>query len=141
MEIINCRKCGRAFAYSAGPKICQSCKEKEEDKYEIVKDYLWDNPNASIEKVHQETEVEKELIIKFVKEGRLKSEGLDIELTLKCERCGKKIKEGRFCQDCQKKLVDGLRGKNNSSKKKQKGNEKGMFIRDRINRRKGINDD
>ena len=144
MDLTNCRECGKAFVYNnVGPKKCEECRKNQEEKFEIVKEYLWDNPNASIEKVHEETGVEKDLIISYVKEDRLVAEGLDVELMEECDRCGRKIAEGRFCEKCQQELVNGLKGSSGNNKKSGRGKRKksgksgqGMFLKDRIRKRR-----
>ncbi len=72
-------------------KMKMSCIKK-------VKDYLWDNPGASIDEVHEETGVDREIIIKFVKEDRLIADGIDVDLLISCERCGREIKKRPLLQ-------------------------------------------
>ncbi len=120
MELTNCKECGKLFSPQAREKVCPVCRQDEEKKYQKVKDYLWDNPNASVEEVHKATEVETDLIIKFVKEGRLVADGLDVDILLDCERCGAPITGGRFCSSCLKELQEGLSGKKEVDKKEKK---------------------
>ncbi|MFW6386512.1 MAG: TIGR03826 family flagellar region protein [Bacillota bacterium] len=143
-EIKNCPKCGKLFSYDGVSKLCEVCREEEETKFQKVKEYLWDNPNATIEEVHEETGVERERIIKFIREDRLIAEGLEITFELECERCGTPIQSGRFCERCKQDLVDGFTsdGKDKKKKKKKKKQDpevkkKGkMYTSDRIRRRK-----
>lgn len=141
MELKNCKKCGKLFSPNASEKVCPVCRNEEEEKFQKVKEYLWDNPNATVEEVHEATGVEEELIIKFVKEDRLIAEGIDIDMLLECERCGTQIKSGRFCESCKEELVSGLSGdkdkKKKDKKKDKKSKQQQMYTKDRINRRKG----
>ena len=57
MDVRNCRSCGRLFNYLSGPPICQACREKLEDKFQQVKEYLRENPNSSIQVVSDDYEV------------------------------------------------------------------------------------
>lgn len=137
MDLRNCPKCGKLFAYNGTNKLCPVCRDTEEEKYQKVKDYLWDHPHATIEQVHKDTGVERELIIKFVRDGRLISEGIDFDFMIECERCGTPIASGRFCESCQKELIDGFAGGKKEKKeenRKSKRNEK-MFIADRIKKK------
>jgi len=143
VDLKNCKKCGSLFSPDHGENICQVCRNEEEEKYQKVKEYLWDFPNATVEEVHEETGVEKELIIKFVKEGRLLADGLNVDLLLECERCGTQIESGRFCQSCKDELVSGLSESDRSKKKKKEkkdkssgGKDQKMYTEDRIKRRK-----
>ena len=140
MELRNCEKCGQLFTYDGIHKVCPNCREEEEDNFKKVKDYLWEHPNSSIEKVSEETGVEKDIIIKFVKEDRLASEGLDIKAEVKCERCGASISQGTLCNRCRKELIDGLSPKaKDKSKKKKKSKKDDMFLKDRVKKRKKRN--
>lgn len=117
MEMRNCKKCGRVFS-SFGDKICPDCKREEDELFTKVKDYIYDHPHASIKEVAEETEVEEEIILRFMREGRI--EVADDSLsTLTCEKCGVAIRTGRYCVDCQKKLVGGLSAAMELSKKSQ----------------------
>ncbi|PUU86609.1 MAG: flagellar protein, partial [Halanaerobium sp.] len=93
MNLINCQECGKVFA-SAGSKVCPDCRQSEEEKFELVKEYLWDHPNSTVPTVSEATGVKETMIIKFIKEDRLQSEGLDIEYSLKCKTCGREIESG-----------------------------------------------
>ena len=138
MELRNCPQCGKVFAFDGTHKVCDVCREDEEIKFQRVKEYLWEHPKASIDEVHEETEVEKELIIKFVKDDRLVAEGIDIDIVLECERCGSPITSGRFCNKCQQELVSGFGGGDKKSKKKKpvsRNNQNRMFTSDRIKKR------
>lgn len=137
MELINCKECGKVFA-STGQKICPDCRQTEEEKFELVKDYLWDNPNSTIKKVSEATGVEEELIIKFMRENRLAAEGLLVDYLLKCKRCGTEIKSGTFCESCRSQMINNLKQgvkdqKREKEKKKSKKSE-GMFLKDRFKR-------
>lgn len=119
MNLINCRECGKVFA-SAGQKVCPDCRRSEEEKFELVKDYLWDHPNSKVTEVAKATKVEEKLIIKFIKENRLKSEGLDIDYTLKCKICDKEIDSGIYCASCRSKIVSDLNSKKEKKEKREK---------------------
>lgn len=134
MDLVNCKKCGRLFS-SAGQKVCPDCHQSEEEKFELVKEYLWENPNSTVEKVSRETGVEKELIIKFMREDRLAAEGLLIDYTLKCKHCGAEIKTGIFCESCRNQMINDFNQQNNSKaeeKKKRGKKSRGMFIKNHL---------
>lgn len=134
MDLINCKECGKLFS-SAGQKVCPDCRQSEEEKFELVKEYLWEHPNSTAIKVSEETGVEKELIIKFMREERLAAEGLLIDYTLKCKRCGAEIQSGLFCSGCRSKMISDFKqgDEPEEKEKKKKGSDK-MFLRDRFKR-------
>ncbi len=108
-DVRNCRKCGRIFNYLGGTPICPACKEQEEKDFQRVKEYLYQNPGASLTQVSTELEISVEIIKRFLKDGRLEITSEDGNMVLECENCGKSIKTGRYCMDCEKELTMGFR--------------------------------
>jgi len=98
-EIRNCPRCGKIFSYLGRP-ICNKCIEIEENEFKVVKEYVYDNPGATISEVSQETEVTVEKIMRFLREERLEIKSENSNLILECERCGRSINSGRFCENC-----------------------------------------
>ena len=106
MEMRNCKKCGKVFA-SIGDKICPDCKREEDELFIKVKEYIYEHPHASIKEIAAETEVDEEIILRYLREGRIEV-AEDSVSTLTCEKCGKVIRTGKYCVDCQKKLYNTL---------------------------------
>lgn len=103
MEVRNCKECGKMFNYMEGTQVCPACAKKLEEKYAVVKEYVYNNPGASINQVAEENEVSVKQIKRWIREERLCfSESSDIGI--ECEKCGAMIKTGRFCQKCKKQL-------------------------------------
>ncbi|MGI6084083.1 MAG: flagellar operon protein YvyF [Acetivibrionales bacterium] len=106
-EVKNCRRCRRIFMHTTGPQICDACKKIEEEEFERVRLFVRDFPGATIQEVSRETQVPIQLIYRFLKEGRLEvSESSPIALL--CENCGVRIKSGRFCITCSKRLANDM---------------------------------
>lgn len=133
MELINCKECGKLFS-SAGQKVCSDCRQSEEEKFELVKNYLWDNPNSTVKKVAEETGVEEDLIIKFMRDDRLAAEGLLVDYKLKCKHCGTEIKTGLFCNGCRSKMINDFNQGDVSENKEKKKDSQEMFLKDRFKR-------
>lgn len=106
MRIVNCVRCKQAFAMTKEP-ICPECIAKEEQEFELVKEYLDDNRGATMEDISEATGVSIKRIQKFLKDGRL--EGIEGS-GLKCRKCGVPITKGTYCQKCAKKLQANLVG-------------------------------
>ena len=103
MDVRNCRSCKRLFNYLAGPPLCEKCKAELEEKFQIVKEYVWENKEASINKVSEECDVSVKQLKQWVREERLvfsEKSGVFLE----CEMCGSPIRTGRFCPSCKSKL-------------------------------------
>lgn len=107
MDVRNCKGCGRLFNYLSGPPICPACREAMENKFQEVKEYLRDNPNASIQVVSEVNEVTVPQIRQWVREERL-TFSPDSPVGLDCEGCGKTIKTGRYCEECKNKVKNEL---------------------------------
>jgi flagellar operon protein (TIGR03826 family) len=104
MDVRNCKRCGKIFSYR-GIAVCNDCFEQEEKDFEDVKAYLEKHVGASTLEVSSETGVEIRTITRFLREGRLEAEGVQvIDSDLTCDKCGKPISMGRYCDDCTKKL-------------------------------------
>jgi predicted amidophosphoribosyltransferase len=58
-----------------------------------------------------------------------------VNLEVECEKCGKPINTGRFCEDCSDKLRSNLESANSSKKKKEKSKRDAMFIKNRLGKR------
>ncbi len=103
MATKQCARCRKLFNYFTGPPLCLECRNKDDDDYKIVKEYLYDNPGAKITDVSSATEVSVSKIRRFLKEGRLEIKDLE-NFFLECERCGVPIKSGRYCDKCKREL-------------------------------------
>lgn len=107
MELRNCIKCGKLFIYTNNP-YCPDCRASDEKDFRMVKDYLYDNPGKSLKEISEATDVSPDRILKYLREGRLEVAGEEESSFLKCERCGKGIKSGRYCNKCSLEIKNEL---------------------------------
>lgn len=107
MEVRNCRSCTRLFNYIGGPNICPQCRDELEKKYMVVKDFIRENPGASIQTVADENDVSTQQIKQWIREERLEF-AKDSTVTIECEKCGASIRTGRYCKACKDKMADSL---------------------------------
>lgn len=69
-----CRGCGGIYSYL--PRgLCAECLDRREAAFQTVKEWLHENPGASVARVSLETEVAESLIAEFIREGRLERVG------------------------------------------------------------------
>lgn len=106
MNVRNCKICGKIYNYD-GFNVCRSCRRKQEERFQKVKEFLREFPGASITEVEEATEVSSEEIMNFLREGRLEMSE-NSQITLDCERCGAKIFSGRFCNKCTNEMSKSL---------------------------------
>lgn len=100
-----CKVCGKIFASTGGTE-CPQCIMETEKKFGLIKEYLYNNPNATVMQISEATEVEEKMILHFLKEGRLEMKSADG--SLRCEKCGAAITSGRMCANCMSSLSNAL---------------------------------
>ncbi len=98
MEARNCSRCGKVFTVISS-SICPECMKAEEDGFQRIKVFIEENPMCRISELAEGTGVPPKRILRYIKEGRLEiSKGMRDEV--KCDKCGKPINTGRYCDAC-----------------------------------------
>lgn len=115
MNIRNCRNCGRIFNYVGGSFLCQPCREKMEEKFHEVKEYIRSNPGVGIPEVSEACDVEPSQIRQWLREDRLEITE-DSPIFLNCESCGAPIRSGKFCEKCKLEMTNGFKSVLKSSR-------------------------
>ena len=105
MNVRNCRKCRRLFNYVTGPCLCNECRAEMEKKFGTVKEYIEEHPHSDIRQVAEECEIDVLQIRQWIKEERL-CFAEDSPIGIPCERCGKTIRTGRFCEQCKSEMTN-----------------------------------
>jgi flagellar operon protein (TIGR03826 family) len=122
MDVRNCRRCGKMYQFM-GSYICMNCARQDDEDFQKVKEYVLDHPGASPVDVSEATGVEIKTISRFLREGRLEAEGLELEVDeteMVCENCRRPIKSGRFCESCAQNLQRQLKKASESLEPEQK---------------------
>ena len=110
MEVKNCKGCGRLYNYIGGAyRLCPECMKKLEDQFQYVKEYIEDNPRASMRQVTEDCGVSAKQIERWIREERLTFSD-ESPIGIACEVCGKSIKSGRFCDRCKQSMATRLEG-------------------------------
>lgn len=108
-EISTCARCGKIFSYTGiGICICQKCKELDEEEFNKVKSYIYDNPYATVKETTLATDVKIRRINSFVRDGRLTIPDCS-PIFVSCENCGTNIRFGRLCRECANSLSNELK--------------------------------
>lgn len=104
-ELMNCPNCGALFVKTNIRDVCEKCYKEEEVKFETVYKYIRkrENRTATLSEVVNGTEVDEELIIKFIRTGRLKLAQFP-NLGYPCQKCHTLIREGNLCSNCMNNL-------------------------------------
>lgn len=104
-KVLLCKQCGRLFQ-SAGSSYCPACAEEMDQAFNKVKEYIYNNEDATIMEIVENTGVAEKQVLYFLKEGRLSVD--NTEGMLRCEECGRPISSGRYCSVCRDKLANAL---------------------------------
>ena len=106
MDSINCPRCGRVFKKMRSP-VCPACEKKDEEQFQLIREYLDENPRATITECSEGTGISTKRILAYIREGRLMVPE-NMQGLLQCKRCGKDVDMGTYCKDCQKKMEQDL---------------------------------
>ena len=131
MNVRNCKKCGKLFNYVSGAPVCPACKDALEKKFQEVKKYVQDNKGATIHDVSENCEVDSQQVRQWVREERLEFSSDGGVTGITCEKCGKNISTGRFCDKCKADMTNNLSSvqkKEIKTKKDPKDNPKMRFL-------------
>ena len=107
MEVRTCAQCKKLFNYLSGMPICPGCKDKLEEKFLEVKEYVREHPHENISEVAEANEVSSAQIRRWIREERLAFSD-ESGVGLDCEKCGKLIKTGRYCEQCKENIIGNL---------------------------------
>lgn len=104
MTLRNCIRCG-AVMFDMG-KICRACREREEEDFRLVTEFLRKTPGSSIREIHEATGVKESVIMSFIRRGSLVADGM----TLNCSACGREYPGSKslMCPECQARVEKGL---------------------------------
>ncbi|MGM0508340.1 MAG: MerR family transcriptional regulator [Fusobacteriota bacterium] len=123
-NLTECEICGKDFFKTDKKPICSRCRgAKEDEVFKIVKEFLYEYPDSSMEEVSDETDVSEDLIDAWVDEGRLER---GKSLSKSCQMCGKPISRGKLCKKCKAELDDVADSLSSRKKKKKRA----MYVTD-----------
>jgi flagellar operon protein (TIGR03826 family) len=131
-ELMNCPKCGRLFVKSQFRDVCEQCYREEEALFEKVYQFLRkrENRTATMAQVVKEAGVSERLITKWIKAGRLKLVQFP-NLGYPCEKCGKMIREGRICKECNIDLQKQLKQLEQEQQRLRQRNKATYYVSDK----------
>lgn len=130
----NCRRCGAVFNSLNGGRLCPACVREDDEVFLTVKEFIYENPRATISEVASGLNISITRIKRYLREGRLEI----IEkhnLFLECERCGVAIQTGRFCPACMDEFFKDLKkgGDEPVKKKDEKQEERvGYYFKESV---------
>jgi len=132
-ELANCSRCGKVYVKTIRD-FCQDCYKEEEKAFRKVYAFLKERKNreATVPEIVEGTNVEEELITKFIREGRLRPSEFP-KLNYPCERCLEPIQTGRYCLKCINELKKDLEIHENQAENKKE--QKNIYVAFNKNRK------
>ncbi len=95
-----CAKCGTMLEFKGlGEFVCPKCGESYYDDYGKVRNYLDENPRATVLDTSMATGVSERSIKAMLRAERLEVTE-DSRVSLKCRGCGTPIQSGTYCPVC-----------------------------------------
>lgn len=126
-----CKQCGGIMIFKGvGEYRCEGCSAVDYDDYGKVRLYIEEHPGANAAQVEEKTGVTQKIIRRLLKDGRIEvAEGS--KTFLRCAVCGKSIRSGEFCPECETKVHQRMESQQRALKQKdtrgvgmgQKGDE------------------
>jgi hypothetical protein len=99
-----CVKCKKIFYHwGAEEDFCPGCRKIDEEELEKVKSYISENPAASLEEAAENTKVDPDSILRFLREEKLEMPE-DSPIYIKCKMCHRDIRIGKLCRACEETL-------------------------------------
>ena len=96
-----CEVCGGVMIFKGvGEYHCEDCGAVAYDDYGKVRLYIEEHKGATAAQIESMTGVSQRTIRKLLKEGRLEVTE-NSRTFLACEVCGKAIRSGRYCPECE----------------------------------------
>lgn len=126
-----CKNCGGVLVFKGvGEYCCEECGALEYDDYGKVRLYIEGHKGATAAEIENAIGVSQRSIRHMLKEGRLEVTN-DSKTFLRCEVCGKSIRSGQYCPECEIAIHRNLEAEQRAEKKKnvqgvglaQKGDE------------------
>lgn len=98
-----CMICDISYPCDNMRKLCPGCRTVDKNVFNLIREFLYAFPGASINEVTKETGISSSLVLKYLREGRIETVGgLNV---IECEECGISISHGHLCNKCQEARI------------------------------------
>ena len=105
-KLAYCDNCGKLFSSLHGEKLCPSCNAADQAAKDKMKEYLRDNPKASLKEAAEATGAPADSLKRLsieVMSAKLSS-NKKVDAAYPCANCGTMIKSGTYCPACAAEL-------------------------------------
>lgn len=135
-----CVKCRGVMVYKGvGEYRCEDCDHLDYDDYGKVRLFIEQHRGATTVEIEAYTGVSQRIIRKLLRDGRLEI-AENSKMFLRCERCGKNIRSGQYCPECETAIHRGMEEKQREMLRKEyqgygrgprEGEGQKRFVRDK----------
>lgn len=116
-----CEECGGVMVFRGlGEYRCEDCGQLAYDDYGKVRNYIEEHRGATAAQIEEAIGVSQKTIRRLLKEGRLEVTE-NSRTFLRCELCGKDIRSGTYCPECEVKMHRSLEEKQRETNRKMQG--------------------
>ena len=121
-----CKECGGVMIFKGvGEYRCEDCNAVDYDDYGKARLYIEEHPGATAAEIEENMGVSQKTIRLMLKDGRLEIRE-DSKSFLRCEICGKSIRSGQFCPECEKNVHRKIEAQQRELHQKEMGVGVGM---------------
>lgn len=114
---IKCDKCGGIMVFQGcGEYRCEDCGNLMYDDYGKVRNYLDNHNGSSAVEVSEATGVSQKAIRMMLRDSRIEV-AAGTQSFLYCEICGKPIRSGKYCNECEAKMHKQIEEQSRTGKK------------------------
>lgn len=104
----NCQECGGVMVFKGvGEYQCENCGAVAYDDYGKVRLFIEKHKGATAWEVEQGTGVSQKTIRQLLRDERI-TVASESKVFMHCELCGKPLRSGRFCPECEVKYHRGV---------------------------------
>lgn len=113
-----CKECGGVLVFKGvGEYQCEDCGAKDYDDYGKVRQYIEEHKGATAAQIENAIGVPQRSIRQMLKDGRLEVSA-DSKVFLQCEVCGKLIRYGQYCPECETAVHRNIEAEERERRKK-----------------------
>ena len=123
-----CEKCGGVMVFKGlGEYQCEDCGELAYDDYGKVRNYIDEHRGATAIEVEEATGVSQKAIRRLLREGRIEIAESSSAFLL-CDLCGKPIRSGRYCPECEIKIHRSMEAKQREAARNNNNSMQGFGL-------------
>lgn len=106
-----CKECGGVMIYKGvGEYRCEDCNYLDYDDYGKVRLYIETHRGATAAEIEDAVGVSQRVIRRLLRDGRIEV-AENSKSFIRCERCGKNIRFGQFCPECEMNIHRSMEAK------------------------------